>query len=268
MFRTITFAALLLLAAACQKLSDNPTQQPLSPTEKVFQREMPHFSKRLKQMKLNWRSLNWDGSWSYGSNHTTYFYDEKKRIDSLSISVGGNYGVSRKIIYDADGRVEKLRSYDNNGKVNSELFYAYNEQGLVKSSGKKNSPNPTNFEYNAAGFLVRLWVTGGEDKTLFTLNNNYNPVKTQRFYSVGGKEHYLHVAKYDEGWNPLYAAGLYDIFPGECSPNNATFGQIVHWDCADYDGSARTRQLTYDAEGLLLKVEDTLGDYWEEYIYE
>lgn len=260
------FTLLLLLISSCQKSADSPAQPPSPTAENVFQREMPHFSKRLKAWNTYVGAPGGGAGGGEFFRKTTYFYDAQGRVDSLWFNANG-WGTGSKIVYAADGRVEKYLQYDDKGKLNARRIYTYNAKGLVESWRNEGSLHQKNFEYNESGFLTLAWYSNGDDKTVFTLENS-NPVKVQRFYNHDGKEHYLSVAKFDEGWNPLYLAGLYDVFPGEHTPNNQTFGQIVHWDCADYDGSPRTRKLTYDAEGLLLKVEDTLGDYREEYIYE
>ena len=114
---------------------------------------------------------------------------------------------------------------------------------------------------------MKNWSPTGNDKSVITREDG-NSTKVQRFYNDNGQEHYLSIASYDDKWNPEYVAGLNNIYPGEYSPNNATFRQLVSWDCGDYDPSPHNHMITYNDEGLPVKSEDDAGNYWTEYIYE
>lgn len=250
-----------LLFNACQKTSLVPDNLRLA--------DLPEFSQRIKKVV---RHVQYPGTgFSEQSFSTEYFYDAQGRVDSIYSNHAG-----QKVLYAPNGRVEKLLGYDYyNTRVGAEHFYQYNNQGRVESIttqyfDENNQPSFQSqqfFEYNSEGFVVKEWHLGSNDKAVITRENG-NAIKNQRFYDNNGQEHFLSIADFDDKFNPEYAAGLNNIYPGAYSPNNITFAQIVHWDCADYDPSPRNYTLTYNDEDLPLKSEEDSGNYWIEYIYE
>ena len=245
-----------LLAVSCHQPVDNLT--PCNP-------DMPQFSQRIKKVV---RHVTYPGTGFPEAAFTTeYFYDALGRVDSM---------VGQKVLYAANGRVEKILQYDYyNTYISGEYTYYHDSQGRVESIARQyfdDSGQPTQqsqqfIKYDDNGLVQEEWSSSGNDKSVVTLEN-CNAVKVQRFYNDTGEEHYLSIASFDEKWNPEYVAGLNNIHPGEHSPNNRTFGQLVHWDCGDYDPSPITYSITYNKEGLPLKSEADAGYVWTEYIYE
>ena len=251
----LCFFLFTLLVVSCHKGSDSPRNPP-SP---------PQFSQRIKQVI---RHIEYPGTgFPEGIFSTEYFYDAQGRVDSIT---------KQKILYAANGRVEKALHYDYyNAVVAGASTYQYNSEGRVESILNQNF-NANNqidseykkfFEYNDDGYVVKDWISIGDDKSVITREDG-NSTKVQRFYDNTGAEHYLSIASYDDKWNPEYVAGLNSIYPGEYSPKNVTFAQLVSWDCGDYDASPVHYSITYNDEGLPLKSEADNGYMWIEYIYE
>lgn len=230
---------------------------------------MPQFSQRIKKVI---QRVEYPGAgFPIQSFQTEYFYDAQGRVDSIYSNHAG-----KKVLYAPNGKVEKLLQYNYyNTRVGVENTYQYNSEGRVESitmqyfdeNGQPSFQTQNFFEYNSAGYVVEEWHSGGNDKAVITRENG-NEVKNQRFYNDNGQEHFLSVAAFDDKFNPEYVAGLNNIYPGAFSPNNTTFAQLVHWDCADYDGSPHYYTLTYNDDGLPLKSEEDSGNLWIEYIYE
>lgn len=185
---------------------------------------------------------------------TEYFFDTQGRVDSLQADYQ-----ALKIVYAPDGKVDKLISWwPDIKKVGSVEQYFY-ENGRVSKTERtifdqNGNPNPHVFRYfyewDSAGFVSKKWYDGGNDQTIFTRDNCGNALKIQDFYNQSGEEHYLGVAEFADTPSPYFLIGLDAVFPGAYSVNNRTFGQIIHWDCADYDPGPITTQYEYDAENL------------------
>jgi hypothetical protein len=251
----------ILLTNSCQKTPLEPASPEPAP--------LPQFSQRIKKVI---RHVTYPGTgFSENIFQTEYFYDAQGRVDSIYA-----YHSGQKVLYAPNGKVEKLLRYDYyNTRVGAENTYQYDSEDRVESitmqyfdeNGQPSFQSQQFFEYDNEGFVVKEWHSNSNDKTVITRENG-NAVKNQRFYNANGEEHWLSIAAFDDKFNPEYAVGMNSIYPGEFSPNNTTFAQIVHWDCGDYDPSPRNYTLIYNDEGLPLKSEETSGNYWVEYIYE
>lgn len=251
----------ILLTNACQKAPSEPA----SPEPAT----LPQFSQRIKKIIQH---VEHPGTgFSETVFQTEYFYDAQGRVDSIY-----SHHAGKKVLYAPNDKVEKLLQYNYyNTGIGVEHTYQYNNEGRVESitmqyfdgNGQPSFQSQQFFEYDNEGFVVKEWHSNSNDKTVITRENG-NAVKTQRFYNANGQEHWLSIAAFDDKHNPEYAVGMNSIYPGEFSPNNTTFAQIVHWDCADYDPSPRNYVLTYNGEGLPLKSEEDSGNLRIEYFYE
>ncbi|MCY7327355.1 MAG: hypothetical protein LH618_02265, partial [Saprospiraceae bacterium] len=163
------FFATALLVVSCHKLPDNQHNPP----------PPPEFSQRIKQV-IRHVSYPWINSTAADAFSTEYFYDTQGRVDSIT---------KQKILYSANGRVEKVLHYDYyNVVVAGQSIYEYDNNDRVKSILNQNF-NANNqitseykqfFEYNDDRYDVKDWISKGNDKAVITRENG-NATKTQRY---------------------------------------------------------------------------------------
>ncbi|MCC7245415.1 MAG: hypothetical protein IT269_07035 [Saprospiraceae bacterium] len=252
--------SLAMLFFSCQKSDPNPdTSNNCLPGT---------FSKRLKKEVL---SANHPGTGFNPTIYTTeYAYTPDGNLDEIREN-----NTTTKIMYRPDGKVDQLiiRS-DDNPNYYTQQTYTYQNGQIQQTTSQSYNLNgtPTNqplryfYEWGTDGFLKKGKFENGNDETVFTTDGCGNIVKTQDFYLQNGAEHFLSKSEYAETPNPHYLIGLYKLYPEAYSVHNQIFGQIVHWDCADYDGSPITTQYIYDDEGLPVKSWNT--NHTIEYFYE
>ncbi|HNM26317.1 MAG TPA: hypothetical protein PKL15_12840 [Saprospiraceae bacterium] len=258
------FAAFVLLSfSACQKAQPSHNDPEDSPCD---------FSPFSKHLKKTVTTRFYPGtSFSPDSRPTEYFCDDQGRVDSIM-----DDQTAMSVVYSADGRVGQLRTYAyaQPQVLNAITQYYYNNGQLEKTVAQyyDAAGNPatwsttTFYEWDANGFIVKTWLENSNDKRVFTRDDCGNILKTQDFYNANNAEHFLAQSAFVATPNPYYQIGLDAIFPGNYSVHNLTFGQIVHWDCADYDPSPITSDYEYDTEGLPVKMTNTYRT--EEYFYE
>ncbi len=191
-------------------------------------------------------------------SETHYFFDAQNRVDS--IATGDFTRTGQKIIYLPDGNVDKIRHYHHSG---AQLFisitqYAYRNGRLAKSEKYQITPaNPTarwtcHFEWGDDGFIHKTWYDFQQhEKTILTHDACGNLVKSQDLVNGTNEETRLSISKFADTFSPYYLIGLDKIFPdGPYSVHNSTVNQLVHWNCADYDGSPVHNTYIYNTEGL------------------
>ncbi|MBX2892732.1 MAG: hypothetical protein KF734_17520 [Saprospiraceae bacterium] len=251
--KILPFAICLLMwAVACQK--ENTPAEPQKEQNTCLQQQ---FSKRLKKTVTT--LYYWGTNLSPDVRTAEYFFDAQNRVDSIFSD-----NIAVKILYAPTGEVDKKLvyywgkpqniagvthyHYQNGQVVKFQTFY-YAVDGTLQNWSTIN-----HFEWNAQGFLEKTWLEGGNDKTVFTVDDCGNILKTQDFYNDTNLEHRLEVAEYADTYSPYYLIGLHKIYPGYHSVHNPIFNQIVHWDCADYDPSPIHSEYEYDADGLPIKM--------------
>lgn len=245
---SLLLASLFALLPACKK-NDPPQSErtdclAFHPSKRLYKTVTTHFAP----------GTGFD-PWT---TETRYFFDAQNRVDSI-----WDNKTPSKILYAADGKVDQQITYysDNPQKISRNAQYVYENGRLARihSTYFDLNGNPQNwtttqfFVWNDQGFIEKTWYESGNDKRVFTRDACGNILKTQDFYNVNNEEHMLQIAAYDSTPDPHYLIGLDAVFPTAYSVHNPTFDQIVHWDCADYDGSPIYSEYTYDSEGLPLK---------------
>lgn len=212
--------------------------------------QKPAFQKKLKKII----------DYGYHSKRNTeyeYFYDQAGRLDSIS-----NRAYALKMYYSADGLVEKVQTiYPEFRGYTYFAEYRYTNRILESIEDISVSLGGTRFIKSISYYKfdnnqrVNWEKTNSQNDYKTYASDSCNNIHTiQRFYDKDNEKHYIFESSFGEGYDPLYAIGFQKIFPGSCNPNLLATGEIVYWDCGDYEGGVRKYTHVLDSENLPIKT--------------